>query len=101
MHLRDRAGSRTLVAWAWVAAGFRYDLGMGRDNERVQVLARLGGREPRPDRRPGKITLTRGLRRLIDLLTTNAWLQGYYRDHGPFPPGLAAFLHGWRPDDAL
>jgi hypothetical protein len=55
----------------------------------------------RPDRRPGKITLTHGLRRPLDLLTTDAWLQAYYRDHGPFPPGLATFLHGWRPDDEL
>jgi hypothetical protein len=101
VQLLDLAGIRTLVALAWVAAGFLYDLGIGLDNESVQVLARLGGWEPRPDRRPGKITLTRGLRRLIDLLTTNAWLQGYYRDHGPFPPGLAAFLPGWRPDDEL
>ena len=101
VQLLDLAGIRTLVALAWAAAGFLYDLGIGLDNESVQVLARLGGWEPRPDRRPGKITLTRGLRRLIDLLTTNAWLQGYYRDHGPFPPGLAAFLPGWRPDDEL
>jgi hypothetical protein len=101
VQLLDLAGIRTLVALAWVAAGFLYDLGIGLDNETVQVLARLGGWEPRPDRRPGKITLTRGLRRLIDLLTTNAFLQAYYRDHGPFPPGLAAFLPGWRPDDEL
>jgi hypothetical protein len=101
VQLLDLAGIRRLVALAWVAAGFLYDLGIGLDNETVQVLARLGGWEPRPDRRPGKITLTRGLRRLIDLLTTNAWLQGYYRDHGPFPPGLAAFLPCWRPDNEL
>ena len=35
------------------------------------------------------------------MLTTNAILQAYYQDHGPFPPDLAAFLHGWRPDDEL
>jgi hypothetical protein len=28
-------------------------------------------------------------------------LQAYYRDHGPFPPDLAAFLPGWRPDSEL
>jgi DDE family transposase len=101
VQLLDLEGIRTLVALAWVAAGFLYELGIGLDNETVQVLARLGGWEPRPDRPPGKITLTRGLQRLIDLLTTNAFLQAYYRDHGPFPPDLAAFLPGWRPDDEL
>src|SRR5262249_42246982 len=25
----------------------------------------------------------------------------YYREHGPFPPQIAAFLHGWRPDMEL
>jgi hypothetical protein len=101
VQLLDLDGIRTLVALAWVAAGFLYDLGIGLDNQTVQVLARLGGWEARPDRPPGKITLTRGLRRLVDMLTTDAWLQAYYRDHGPFPPGLAAFLHGWCPDDQL
>ena len=101
VQLLDLEGIRTLVALAWVAAAFVYDLGIGLDHESVQVLARLGGWEARPDRRPGKLTLTRGLRRLLDMLTTNAWLQGYYRDHGPFPPGLAAFLPGWCPDDEL
>jgi hypothetical protein len=101
VQLLDLEGIRTLVALAWVAAGFLYDLGIGLDNETVQVLARLGDWEPRPDRPPGKMTLTRGLRRLLDVLTTNTWLQAYSRDHGPFPPGLAAFLPGWRPDDEL
>lgn len=87
-----------LVALAWVAAGFLYDLGISLNDETIQLLAKLGGWERRPNRPPGKITLTRGLRRLVDLLTTEAWLQTYYRDHGPFPPQFAAFLHDWQPD---
>jgi hypothetical protein len=101
VHLLDLDGIRTLVALAWVAAGFLYELGISLNDTTVQVLARLGGWEPRPDRPPGTFTLTRGLRRLVDMLTTDAWLQAYYRDHGPFPPQLAAFLPGWRPDDEL
>jgi hypothetical protein len=91
-------GIRTLVALAWVAAGFLYQLGVTLEWEAVQLLAKLGGWEVRADRRPGKITLTRGLRRLLELVTTDAILKVYYREHGPFPPQIAAFLHGWRPD---
>ena len=101
VQLLDLAGIRTLVALAWVAAGFLYQLGVSLEWEAVQLLAKLGGWEVRPDRPPGKITLTRGLRRLLELVTTDAILKAYYRDHGPFPPQIAAFLHGWRPDMEL
>lgn len=98
VQLLKLEGIRTLVALAWVAAGFLYDVGITLEEPTVQALARLGGWEPRPNRPPGNITLTRGLRRVLDMLTTSAWLEAEYRDHGPFPPQLAAFLHGWRPD---
>jgi hypothetical protein len=101
VQLLDLEGIRTLVGLAWVAAGFLYQLGVTLEWEAVQLLAKLGGWEVRPDRRPGKITLTRGLRRLLELVTTDAILKAYYRDHGPFPPQIAAFLHGWRPDMEL
>ena len=101
VQLLDLAGIRMLVALAWVAAGFLYDLGITLEEETVQLLAKLGGWERRKDRSPGKITLTRGLRRLVDMLSTDAWLQAYYRDHGPFPPQFAAFLPDWRPDAEL
>ena len=101
VQVLDLAGIRTLVALAWVAAGFLYQLGVTLEWEAVQLLAKLGGWEVRPERPPGKITLTRGLRRLLSLVTTDAILKAYYRDHGPFPPQIAAFLHGWRPDMEL
>ena len=101
VQLLDLAGIRLLVALAWVAAGFLYQLGVTLQWESVYLMARLGGWEPRPDRPPGKLTLSRGLHRLLDMLTTNAVLQRYYREHGPFPPDLAAFLHGWRPEEEL
>lgn len=101
VQVLDLAGIRTLVALAWVAAGFLYELGITLDDAAVQLLAKLGGWEPRPDRPPGKITLTRGLQRLVDMLTTDALLTALYRQEGPFPPGIAAFLHGWHPNDEL
>jgi hypothetical protein len=101
VQLLDLAGIRMLVALAWVAAGFLYQLGVTVQWESVYLLARLGGWEPRPNRPPGKMTLSRGLRRLLDMLTTNAVLQRFYREQGPFPPDLAAFLHGWRPETEL
>lgn len=101
VQLLDLKGIRMLVALAWVAAGFLYQLGITLDDETVRVIAKLGGWEPRPNRPPGKITLTRGLRRLIDMRTTDAWLNAYYQRYGPFPPKMAAFLHDWQPDNEL
>lgn len=101
VQLLDLEGIRMLVALAWVATGFLYQLGVTLQWESVYLLARLGGWEPRPNRPPGKLTLTRGLRRLLDMMTTNAFLQAYYREQGPFPPDLASFLHGWLPEIEL
>lgn len=97
VQLLDLTGIRILVALAWVAAAFLYDVGVSLTDDTIQLLAKLGGWECRPNRPPGKITLTRGLRRLVDLLTTETWLQTYYREQGPFPPQFTAFLHGWKP----
>jgi hypothetical protein len=101
VQVLDLAGIRTLVALAWVAAGFLYELGITLDDAAVQLLAKLGGWEERSDRRPGKIVLTRGLRRLVEMLTTEAQLTAFYRQAGRFPPSIAAFLHGWLPHDQL
>jgi hypothetical protein len=92
VQLLDLDGIRTLLALGWVAAGFLYDLGVTLEWEEVQFLARLGGWVARKDRRPGKATLTWGLRRLIDLLTTQSFLQRYLTDHGSLPPRIAALL---------
>jgi hypothetical protein len=94
-------GVRTLVALAWVAAGFLYELGVTLEWEEVWLLARLGGWQPRQDRKPGKITLTRGLRRLLEMLTTEAILAAYLREHGAFPAKIAALLRGWSPPEEL
>jgi len=56
------------------------------------VLGRLAGWVPHNDRRPGKIGLTRGLRRLMEMLTTEAILVGYLKEHGDFNPKIAALL---------
>jgi hypothetical protein len=83
---------RLLVALGWVAAGFLFDLGVTLDWAEVRLLRRLGGGEDRPTRPPGKIVLTRGLRRLLDLLALEAILAAEERDHGGLPPRLAAML---------
>lgn len=92
VQLLDLEGVRTLLALGWVAAGFLYELGVSLEWEEVQLLARLGGWIARPNTRPGKIILTRGLRRLLDLLVTQAVLDDYRAEHGDLPPRLAAFL---------
>ncbi len=101
VQVMDLEAVRTLVALGWVAAGFVYDLGVTLEWAEVWVLARRGGWVPHKDRKPGKITLTRGLRRLIEMLTTEAILTAYWKEHGAFPPKIAAFLKGWQPPEEL
>ncbi len=62
------------------------------DDTQVLLLARLGGWEPRPNRPPGKTILTRGLRRLLDRLATDAILQDYLDEFGDFPPFVKRIL---------
>jgi hypothetical protein len=83
---------RTLVALGWVAAGFLYELGVTLEWAEVRLLARLGGGELRANRPPGKLVLTRGLRRLLDHLATEAILADAIREQGGLSPRLAALL---------
>jgi hypothetical protein len=85
---------RNLTALAWVAAGFLYELGVTFEWPEIRILARLGGWQERkdPKRRPGKIVLMRGLRRLLDLLATEAILADEIATHGALPPRLAALI---------
>jgi hypothetical protein len=92
VQLLDLQGIRTLLALAWVAAGFLYELGVTLEWEEVRLLARLGGWAEREDNPPGKIVLTRGLRRLMDMLSTQAFLDRYRQQHGALPPRIAAWV---------
>lgn len=101
VQLLDLRGIRTLVALGWVAAGFLFDLGVSFDWVEVQLLARLGGFEPHKGRTPGKLTLQRGLGRLLQMLTTQALLSSYATEHEGLPPRIAALLQGWQPPPDL
>ena len=101
VQLLDLRGIRTLVALGWVAAGFLFDLGVSFDWVEVKLLAKLGGWEPHKGRTPGKITLQRGLGRLLEMLATQAMLSGYATEHQGLPPGIAALLQGWQPPGEL
>jgi hypothetical protein len=92
VQLLDLEGIRTLLALAWVAAGYLYELGVTLEWEAVRLLARLGGWAERKDNPPGKIVLTRGLRRVVDMLVTQAVLDQYRQEHGALPPTIAAWL---------
>jgi hypothetical protein len=83
---------RLLVALGWVAAGFLFELGVTLEWPEVRLLRRLGGGEERDDRPLGKQVLTRGLRRLFDLLATEAILADEVRRYGSLPPRIAALL---------
>jgi len=99
VQLLDLEGIRTLLALAWVAAGFLYELGVTLEWEEVRLLARLGGWAERKDNPPGKIVLTRGLRRLMDMLTTQAFLKHYREEHGALPPRIADWIGELPPED--
>jgi Transposase DDE domain len=101
VQVLDWQALRTLVALGWVAAGFLYGLGVSWEWAEVQLLAKLGGWEPHKDRQPGKITLQRGLSRLLDMLVTQAVLSRYETTHHGLPPQIAAFLHNWGPPHQL
>jgi len=83
---------RNLVAYGWVAAGFLFQLGLTLAQPEVRLLARLGGWEQRENRPPGKRILTRGLRRLIDQVTTEAILEQYLQEQGELPPFVFRLL---------
>ena len=93
MQLLNLTGIRTLLALGWVAASFLYELGITLDWPEVQLLARLGGWADRKGNKPGKIVLTRGLRRLLDMLVTQAFLDRYRSEHGDLPPRIASLLN--------
>jgi hypothetical protein len=67
----------------------------------VQLLAKLGGWEPHKGRTPGKITLQRGLARLLEMLVTQTMLADYATAYQGLPPKIAALLHGWQPPGEL
>lgn len=92
VQVLDFAAVRLLVALGWVAAGFLYELGVTLEWEEVRLLRRLGGGEERADRPPGKIVLTRGLRRLLDVFATEAILAAHIAEYGALPPRIAAIL---------
>jgi hypothetical protein len=77
----DWQAPRTLVALAWVAAGFLFDFGITFEWAEVQLLTKLSSWEPHKGRTPGKISLQRGLGRLLDTLATQAILSGYAAEH--------------------
>ncbi len=99
VQLLDLQGIRTLVALAWVAAGFLYELGITWEWPEIQFLARLGGWVPHKDRLPGKIIITRGLQRLLEAMTTRAFLKQYLAEHGKLPPRIAALTGIFSPEE--
>lgn len=61
-------GFKRLVAFAWVAAAFVFNLGVRLEFSVVQRLALLGGWVPRPSERPGRRVLCLGLSRVLNAL---------------------------------
>ncbi len=74
-----------------MAAGFLFEWGVTIEWDAIQLLARVGGWVSRKNARPGKIILTRGLRRLLDLVAARI-LKGYLDQHSSLPRQVAALL---------
>jgi len=83
---------RTLVALEWVATAFLYELGVTWEWAEVRLLARLGGWQEWKDRPPGKIALSQGLRRRLDLLATDAILRDALATYGQLPLRIASII---------
>jgi hypothetical protein len=92
VQVLDFEAVRLLVALGWVAAGFLYELGVTLEWEEVRLLRRLGGGEERANRPPGKVVLTRGLRRLLDVFAVETVLAAHIKEYGALPPRIAAIL---------
>jgi len=97
VQMRDLEAIRVLVALAWVAAAFLYEMGVTWDWVEVQLLARLGGYVPHKGRKPGKQALCRGLQRLYESFATLAFLEAYKAEHGDLPPRIKALVKGLAP----
>lgn len=95
VQLSNFTAIRNLVAYGWVAAGFLFHLGLTLDQSEVRLLAILGGWEQRQNRPPGKLVITRGLRRLIDQVTTEAILEQYLLEQGDLPPFVKRLLEAY------
>lgn len=92
VQMMDFESIRNLVAYAWVAAGFLFHLGLTLEQPEVRLLAVLGGWEERANRPPGKQVMTRGLRRLVDQLATEAILRKHIEEHGDLPPFIKRLM---------
>jgi len=92
VQVLDLEGVRTLVALAWVAAGFLYEIDGSWEWVDVELLAKLGGFEPHKGRKPGKKILLWGLQRVLDYMVTQALLRQHKAATGSIPPGVAALL---------
>lgn len=99
VQVLDLEAIRVLVALAWVAAGFLYEMGVTMEWPEIQFLARLGGWEERLDRQPGKMVIMRGMEQLINSLVTQAFLKDHIAKHGSLPPGIVALIHDFGSTD--
>jgi len=95
---RNRWGGTKYSCWAYAgrpglgSGTFLYQMGVTLEWPEVQWLARLGGREGRKGRLPGKIVLRRGLRRLADTFAMLDFLKRYIHKHGALPPRIAVLI---------
>lgn len=71
VQVLDFEAVRTLVALAWTAAAFAFDLGGKLEEPEIRLLAHLGGYVPHKGRPPGKKILLKGLERLASGLVVH------------------------------
>lgn len=75
VNVLDFSAFRTLVALAFVAASFVFDLGADSSHPDIKLLARLGGYVPDKKRPPGQRCLLLGLQRFAQAQITHTLLK--------------------------
>lgn len=83
VRVLDYGALRTLVAFAWLAAAFLFNLGTSPLQPESLLLAQLGGWTPGKDK-PGRATLSKGLARLSHHLVVEQLIKA---------PEVAVSLH--------
>ena len=98
VQLLDLTAIRTLVALAWVAAGFLYELGVTLEWAEVQLLHARAVGWPAKTTIPARSSRPR-LASPVDMLVTEQLLAAYEAEHGALPPRIAAWLGRHAPQD--
>jgi len=100
VQVLDWQALQTLVALAWITAGFLYQMGVTFQWEEVQLIAMLGAGSPQRSG-TGEDDYHARLASLDRYAGNTSGASRYASQHQGLPPNLTAFLQGWPPPSEL